>query len=422
MSSLLQRARSGTRSWRTVLAGLALPAAMLLAALLALRFHGAPVAASETLFLALWAAAVFLPLSFLETARLPVHAALAITVTVLVTALPRSGGLRAAAVAAALALSVLIVAGLLGARRAAFDLRHCAALALAMALVLHGHLFFLHGFALATVTLLGIVPAVAATLAARLAASGRRGAAVVAALALLAAPQLAAEPWWVALAFATAGFAASFGMGAGARLAQRCLFLYAAATLFAGGFPWLRAAPVATVLGTLATLGAPLAETPLGDRVVVLTQAAPRLAIELSGVPVRALVFDSYLTHGVELACGQELAGIELTGMELEPAAVAVDAAVARQPVPSRWHSALVAGRDSTEWAAGRPDVRAQLACPAPTPWISWIPATGRFLGQTTRARFALEAPYGARRLVLERHPGLPAETTLAIFFVATER
>ncbi len=60
--------------------------------------------------------------------------------------------------------------------------------------------------------------------------------------------------------------------------------------------------------------------------------------------------------------------------MELEPAAVAVDAAVARQPVPSRWHSALVAGRDSTEWAAGRPDVRAQLACPAPTPWISWIP------------------------------------------------
>lgn len=419
MSSLLQRARSGARSWRTVLVGLALPAAMLLATLLALRFHGAPVAASETLFLALWAAAVFLPLSFLETARLPVHAALAIAVTVLVTAMPRSGGLRAATVAAALALSVLTIAGLLGASRAAFGLRHCAALALAMALVLHGHLFFLHGFALATVTLLGIVPAVAATLAARLAATGRRGAALVAALALLAAPQLAAEPWWVALAFATAGFAASFGMGAGARLAQRSLFLYAAATLFAGGFPWLRAAPVATVLGTLATLGAPVAETPLGDRVVVLTQAAPRLAIDLSGVPVRGLVFDSYLTHGVELACGQELAGIELTGMELEPA---VEAAVARQPAPARWRSALVAGRDSTEWAAGRPDVRAQLACPAPTPWISWIPGAGRFLGQTSRARFALEAPFGARRLVLERHPALPAETTLAIFFVATER
>ena len=419
MSSLLQRARSATRSWRTVLAGLALPAAMLLAALLALRFHGAPVAASETLFLALWAAAVFLPLSFLETARLPVHAALAIAVTVLVTALPRSGGLRAATVAAALALSVLILAGLLGARRSAFGLRHCAALALAMALVLHGHLFFLHGFAFATVTLLGIVPAVAATLAARLAATGRRGAALVVALALLAAPQLAAEPWWVALAFATAGFAASFGMGAGARLAQRSLFLYAAATLFAGGFPWLRAAPVATVLGTLATLGAPLAETPLGDRVVVLTQAAPRLAIDLSGVPVRGLVFDSYLTHGVELACGQELAGIELTGMALEPAE---ETAVAPRPAPARWRSALVAGRDSTEWAAGRPDVRAQLACPAPTPWISWIPGTGRFLGQTTRARFALEAPFDARRLVLERHPALPAETTLAIFFVATER
>ncbi len=419
MSSLLQRARSGTRSWRTLLMGLALPAAMLLAALLALGFHGAPVAASETLFLALWAAAVFLPLSFLETAGRPVHAALALAVTVLVTALPRSGGLRAAAVAAALALSVLMVAGLLCARRTAFGLRHCAALALAVAIVLHGHLFFLHGFALETVALLGIVPAVAATLAARLAAAGRPGAGLVAALALLAAPQLAAEPWWVALAFATAGFAASFGAGAGARLAQRSLFLFAAATLLAGGFPWLRAAPVATVLGALVTLGRPLAETPLGDRVVVLTQTAPRLAVELSGVPVRALVLDSYLTHGVELACGQELAGMELTGMELESA---VDAARARQFVPARWRSALVAGRDSTEWAAGRPDVAAQLACPAPTPWISWMPATGRFLGQTTRARFALEAPFGARRLVLERNPALPAETTLAIFFVATER
>jgi hypothetical protein len=424
MSPLLQRARSGTWSWRAVVTGFALPAAMLLAALLALGFHGAPVAASETLFLALWAAAVFLPLSLLETASRPVHAALALAVTVLVTALPRSGGLRPAAVAAALALTVLLAAGLLCARRAELGLRPCAALALAMAIVLHGHRFFLHGFAFETVALLAVVPGIAATLAARLAAAGRPGAGLFAALALLGAPQLASEPWWVVLAFATAGFAASFGAGAGARLAQRSLFLFASATLLAGAFPWLRAAPVATVLGALSTLARPVAETPLGDRVVVLTQAAPRFAVELSGDPVRSLVLDSYLTHGVELACGQELAGLELAGTE--PAGFEVDPATgvsaARRPASARRRGTLVAGRDSAEWAAGRPDVEAQLACPAPTPWISWMPASGRFLGQTTRARIALEAPFAAHSLVLERNPALPAETALAIFFVATER
>ncbi|MCA1481779.1 hypothetical protein, partial [Bradyrhizobium sp. NBAIM08] len=131
---------------------------------------------------------------------------------------------------------------------------------------------------------------------------------------------------------------------------------------------------VATVLGALATLGRPVAETPLGDRVVVLTQAAPRLTVELSGTPVRSLVLDSYLTHGVELACGQELAGIALTGLEpagLQPNS-ATAASAARQPASdrgARWRGTLVAGRDSAEWAAGRPDVEAQLACPAPTPW-----------------------------------------------------
>ena len=128
-----------------------------------------------------------------------------------------------------------------------------------------------------------------------------------------------------------------------------------------------------------------------------------------------SLVVDSYLTHGVELACGQELAAIELADA---PPAESGGRASAKAP----WHAALVAGRDSAEWAAGRPDVAARLACPAPLPWISWIPGAGRFLGQTTRARFALPLARHARRLTLERNPALPAETTLAIFFLATER
>lgn len=413
MSSFRPSVWSDARSWRPNFSELALalqraalpaalPAAMLLAATLTLTLSSDRAAASETLFLGFWAAAVFTPLAFLETARRPVHATLGLAVAVLVATLPRAGGLRTVAISALLALSVLILASLALALRRAPDLRTGAALALSAAIVLHGHRLFLHGFALSTLVVLAILPGVAAVAATRLAAGGKPGLGLAVALALLAAPQLTSEPWWILLAFATAAVSAGFGGGAGARLAHRSLFVFAAATLLAGSFPWLRAAPVATLLGAAGTLGRPVAETPLDERVVVLTEASPRFTFELSGVPVRSLVIDSYLTHGVDLACGQEFARLKLGEVN--------------DAIP------LVAGRDSAEWAAGRPDVAARLACPAPEPWISWIPGAGRFLGQTTRARFALREPSAARNLVIERSPALPADTSLAIFFLATER
>ena len=190
--------------------------------------------------------------------------------------------------------------------------------------------------------------------------------------------------------------------------------MFAAATLLAGSFPWLRSAPVAALLAATGSLVRPVAEAPLGGRVAVLTQAAPRLELELSGAYVRSLIIDSYLTHGVDLACGQALASVDVHERPLGPGA--------RPSAQSPWRATLVAGRDSAEWAAGRPDVAARLACPAPEPWISWIPGAGRFFGQTSRARCALEAPRAAQRLILERSPELPAGTSLAVFFVATER
>lgn len=419
MSPLLQGAGSGARWRRRGLAELALraalPAAMLLASALTLTLSGDRAAAAETVFLMLWSTAVFAPLAVLETATRPVHAALGVGVTALLATLPRSAGLRPVVVAALLALSVLILARLALARRPAPDLRTAAALALAAAFVLHGHRLFLHGATPSAVVLLAILPAAAAALGARLAAGGRPAAGVAAGLALIAAPQLAAEPWWVLLAVVTAALGASFGSGTGAKLAQRSLGLWAAATLLAGSFPWLRAAPVATLLGAVVKVDRQVAESPLGERVVVLTQASPRLEVELSGAAVRALVVDSYLTHGVELACGLELAGLELA--DTPP-----NGDVAPESAQAPWRAALVVGRDSAEWAAGRPDVAARLACPAPPPWISWIPGSGRFLGQTTRARVALPLARDARRLVIERNPALPAETSLAIFFLATER
>ncbi len=393
---------------------------MLLAATLGPALSGRSSATAETLFLAFWAAAVFAPLSLLGTARRPVHVGLGLAATLLVATVPPSGGLRPAAVAALLALSVLILGSLELAARPVPRLRTCAALALALALVLHGHRLYVEsveGRALSTFALLVFLPGVAAALAALLATGQGPGAprrATAVALAVLLAPQLAAEPWWVGLVFVTAGLASGLGSEAGARLAPRGLVLFAAASLLAGSFPWLRAAPVATLLGAVASLDRPVAERLLSERAVVLTQASPRMALELSGVAVGSLVVDSYLTHGVALACGQEIAALTLAE---EP-----DESGRREGARAPWNGALVAGRDSAEWAAGRSDVAAQLACPAPQPWISWIPGAGRFLGQTTRARFELPQALGARQLVLERHPGLPAETSLAIFFLATER
>ena len=393
---------------------------MLLAATLTLTLSATVPATTETLFLAFWAAAVFTPLAFLETARRPVHAGLALAVTLLVTTLPRSGGLRSAAVAALLALSVLIFAGLeLGAPdrspasapapRSRWRWRSCCT---------------------GTVSTWTASRSPRSSCSAscrsrrggRRAARGRRRAGRAApgdrlALALLLAPQLAAEPWWVGLVFATAALRVRLRIrGGGAARAARPL------PVRRGDAPRRQLPLAARRTGRDAARRRGGARprrwrrAPSGERVVVLTQASPRLEVELSGVAVGSLVVDSYLTHGVELACGQELAGLELA----DARRMSTGRRRAGRRLPGA--RALVAGRDSAEWAAGRPDVAARLACPAPLPWISWIPGAGRFLGQTTRARFELPQALGARRLVLERHPGLPAETSLAIFFLATER
>ena len=392
----------------------ALPLAMLLAAVVTQALSADRAARPETLFLALWAAAVFVPLALLDSASGPVHVALSLATAAATATLPRTGGLRPVVVAAMLALTVAILAALALGRQPAPGLRTTAALCLAGAFVLQGHRLFVAGLSLPALALLALLPAIAAVVAARLTAAGRPGAALTAAIALVAAPQLASEPWWSLLAFATAASAACLGAAGNARLAQRGLLLYFAATLVAGSFPWLRPAPVATLLGTLAKLDRPVAETPLADRAVVLTREAPTFEAELAGTAVRGLVLDSYLTHGVDLPCGRALATIELRA--------AASGADPRRPADASWSADLVAGRDSAEWAAGRPDVAAGLACPAPAPWISWIPGSGRFLGQTTRARFALPGALPARHLRIERNPGLPDGTTVAIFFAATER
>lgn len=141
------------------------------------------------------------------------------------------------AVAAVLALSVVVLAARALAGRPAPGLTTVGALALAAAFVLHGHRLFIDGLSTATLVLLALLPSVAAVVAARLAASGRSGAGLAVALALLAAPQLAAEPWWTLLAFATAASAASLGSGRTAKSALCALFLSAPRPCSRGASP-----------------------------------------------------------------------------------------------------------------------------------------------------------------------------------------
>jgi hypothetical protein len=417
MSSPLQREAGAlstpTASWQALVPW-AVPACMLLAGILGSTLAGSRGADTETLFLAFWAAAVFTPLTFAGTARGALHASLALATTALIAALPRSGGLRPVAVASLLALSVVVLAARALAGRANLGLRTSCAFALAAAFVLHGHRLFLDGLQPSTLVLLALLPGSAAVVATRLAERGRPGIGLAAALVLLGAPRLADEPWWTLLALATAASVASLAAGTPALIARRALFLFAAATLLAGSFPWLRPAPVAALATAVASIDRPVVETPLGERAVVLTPEAPAFEAELGGAAVRALIVDSYLTHGDDLACGRRLATVELASSSAEEG---------RSSSPSEsWRAELVVGRDSADWASGRPDVAARLACPAPPAWISWIPGAGRFLGQTTRSRLALPRAFHGRRLRIERSAELPAATTIALFFVATER
>jgi hypothetical protein len=70
------------------------------------------------------------------------------------------------------------------------------------------------------------------------------------------------------------------------------------------------------------------------------------------------------------------------------------------------------AGGDTAEWAIRRPDVAASAAHPAPQPWLARVTAEG-FFGLIYRSRAELPAAPAAARLVIERHPALPAEAVV---------
>lgn len=157
------------------------------------------------------------------------------------------------------------------------------------------------------------------------------------------------------------------------------------------------AAAALLVAALLAAVSSP-PSTVLLDAPAELSAAAPRLEIVLppgiAAAPA-VLVADTSLSHAAAVAQRSPVARVRLLGA----APPAGDAAVA-----------LLAGRDTAEWAIRRPDVAATAAHRAPEPWLARVTTEG-FFGLVFRSRLPLPKAAEPLRLVIERHPSLPPET-----------
>jgi hypothetical protein len=222
-----------------------------------------------------------------------------------------------------------------------------------------------------------------------------------------------------------------------------------AATALAAAYPWLRPEPLRTALAALGLdldpaawpwLALPAALLALGlvlgvrrpgllavwsaaaavlalaalalrgaERRLPLTQAeivldeqlnAQALALPVGDVLGRALVVDSAVLDGAELAAGTPVADLVI-----ERAGGAAD------------HVVLRVGNDTAEWAARRDDLRAAGLAPAPPAWISWVAGTTPpIFGQRYRARFVLAGHDALRSVTVHRAPTLPAATRVVIY------
>lgn len=117
--------------------------------------------------------------------------------------------------------------------------------------------------------------------------------------------------------------------------------------------------------------------------------------------PLATVVVDTSLAAGATLAPGTPIARVMLRDAE-------------RRSFET-WH--LVAGRDTAEWAAARPDVDALPDFEAPPPWISTVAPDGSFFARRYRTRLHVPAAAGTASFVdVVRDPDLPPEVALTIF------
>ncbi|HBL31167.1 MAG TPA: hypothetical protein DD490_30440 [Acidobacteria bacterium] len=189
-----------------------------------------------------------------------------------------------------------------------------------------------------------------------------------------------------------------------------CALVAVAAAFILTGLGWigLRRAPAFLAAGALfaaAWMQIPAAGKPLlpPASTVALDATHPSWTSPLAAQPVGTLVVESSLSNGAGLANGTPVATVHLT---------------ARDGRITSWP--LLAGEDTGEWAARRPDVAAASVLVSPPAWISWV--AGDFFGQRYRTRRTVDAPGPFTGVTIARHPALPPEVRLALHAVEVRK
>ena len=136
---------------------------------------------------------------------------------------------------------------------------------------------------------------------------------------------------------------------------------------------------------------------------VVLDSAHPRWVADIVGArPVRAVLLESSLDNAAGLANGTPVAEVRLV------------------TTGGSAGLAVVAGRDTGEWAARRADVAARARLAGPAGWMSWV--AGTYFGQSYRTRLPLARPGSFVQVQVALAPGLPPGLGLALRQVELER
>jgi hypothetical protein len=210
------------------------------------------------------------------------------------------------------------------------------------------------------------------------------------------------EPFWVWTSALVLGVLATSFWVPIARLSLALLAGWVSLAALLTALPWKRPAPFATSLVALF----PPKASPLRlieSQATTLHSESPDLHFAFENRPVRRLTLESYLVGSTALPCGTLL--LEASFQGAHPATVPL----------------LRLGENTAEWAASRPDVATALACPAPPPWSSWIPASGRYFGHHYRAELEFSPPIVASGLVLSRPSTLPKEVAISLFGLRLE-